>query len=247
MQYITPNWPAPSNVCAVSTTRKNGNSLSPYSSLNLGQHVGDDSQTVIKNRQLLANCIQLPSEPIWLQQVHSNTAMQINGMITPNLVADAAITTVPNCVCVVLTADCLPILICNQTGTKVAAIHAGWRGLSKNIVENTIEMMNEDPTKLYVWLGPAIGPEKFEVSDDVVQIFTNQTRLAKSSFHPIPNRAGKYLANIYMLAKIRLNALGITHVYGGDFCTYLDEKNFYSYRRDQGLTGRMATLIWLSA
>lgn len=245
MQYLKPNWPAPHNILALSTTRQEGHSAAPYGSFNLARHVGDLDKNVEKNRLLLTESLQLSSDPIWLEQVHSNQVVNIDEDQPCPITADAAIATTPHRICVVMTADCLPILLCNQKGTKVAAIHAGWRGLAHGIIENTIHQLGEPPTELLAWLGPAIGPSKYEVSQDFFNTFMDQDVKNELAFQY--QSTDKWLANLYLLATHRLMALGLKHIYGGEYCTYSDEKNFYSYRRDQGVTGRIATLIWLNA
>jgi YfiH family protein len=248
MQFIKPEWPAPNNIHAYTTTREAGYSPPPFASLNLGKSVNDDASFVSKNRELLIRSLGLPSEPIWLKQVHSNKVINIDQLSnTAQPEADASITTIANRVCIVMTADCLPVLICNRDGTKAAAIHAGWRGLASGILENAIKELNEPVEQLLAWLGPAIGPTRFEVSEDVVTAFLEKDAKAQSAFIPKDATPGKWLGNLYLLATQRLQNLGLLEVYGGNHCTYTDEKNFYSYRRDQGVTGRMATLIWLSA
>jgi YfiH family protein len=244
MQYITPDWPAPPNIHAFTTTRNNGTSSSSYSSFNLADHVGDNLEFVTQNRQLLAESLRLPSEPLWLDQHHSNIVLESNDSFCHNLKADAIVTRKSNTVCVVLTADCLPILLCNLNGTLVSAIHAGWRGLADDIILQTVNKLEEDHAQLLVWLGPAIGPNAFEVSDDVRDAFISKNKNYAPGFKPTTN--SKWLANIYQLATIQLNNLGIHAIYGGEYCTYNNAENFYSYRRDKGLTGRMASLIWLS-
>lgn len=247
MQFIKPNWPAPDNIFAFTTTRQRGNSLAPYASFNLAMHVGDELFKVEHNRQLLRQQLNLPSEPNWLQQTHSNTVAIFNNLQNEsNPIADAAMTQSPNTICTVLTADCLPILLCNKKGTLVSAIHAGWRGLAKGIIENTIQTMETPPSELLAWMGPAIGPDAYEVSEDFVDTFISFDQKAMQALKTKPNTKNKWLANIYLLAEQRLAALGVTSIYGGEYCTFSDETNFYSFRRD-GVTGRMATLIWLSA
>ncbi len=247
MQLIKPNWPAPKNIHAYTTTRHQGYSHPPYESLNLGSYINDEDQYVAQNRELLEQRLDLPSNPIWLKQVHSNQVINIDQEPEIQLPqADAAYATLPHRVCVVTTADCLPVLVCNREGTKVASIHAGWRGLAEGVIENTIGQLDESSTNLYVWLGPAIGPERFEVGEDVVSAFSAVDPQTETAFVAMRNVPGKWLANLYLLARQRLKKLGVNHIYGGQYCTYTDDKNFYSYRRDQGKTGRMATLIWLS-
>lgn len=247
MHFIKPDWPAPDHVHGYTTTRIGGVSPPPFGSFNLGSYVNDDL-FVDHNRQHLIKSLKLPSPPVWLQQVHGSDVVEINDSIPDHPPkADAAFTAQCSKVCVVTTADCLPVLICNRHGTKVAAAHAGWRGLSGGVLENVVAKLNEPCDELYAWLGPAIGPTAFEVSEDVLNAFTTVDPLAIKAFTAKSNEPGKWLANLYLLAKQRLNNMGISHIYGGNHCTFSDEKNFYSYRRDQGITGRMATLIWLSA
>jgi hypothetical protein len=236
-EVIIPDWPAPANVSAMQTTRGGGFSQPPYDSLNLGDYVGDDAMAVAKNRQSL----KLPSEPVWLQQVHGvEVVVAEHADCIPK--ADAAISYHPGAVCVVMTADCLPVLLCDMAGTVVAAVHAGWRGLADGVIEATVARMQVKAWDLMAWLGPAIGPQAFEVGDEVRDAFMAHDPAASSAFTPV---AQKYLADIYTLARQRLNALGITAIYGGGLCTYTDSTRFYSFRRDNR-TGRMATLIWLS-
>jgi YfiH family protein len=245
MQYIIPTWPAPKHVQAFTTTRQGGYSLPPYSSLNLAHHVGDDEGYVKQNRELLSRTLQLPSDPIWLNQIHGNNVLVAN--LNPgdykNPRADAITTTHPNLVCVVMTADCLPLLLCDVKGTEVTAIHAGWRGLAGGIIQQAVKAMGKAPHELMAWLGPAIGPDAYEVGEEMRLIFVRQNKAYSPAFKP---RAGKWLANLYELARLQLHTVGIETVYGGEYCTYNNEQNFYSFRRDRGITGRMATLIWLS-
>jgi hypothetical protein len=236
--FIIPNWPAPANVHALQTTRLGGCSLPPYDSLNLGTHVGDDAMRVERNRNLLNDV--LPSEPVWLEQVHGTEVAlaEAAGCCT---VADACISRRKNAVCIVMTADCLPVLLCDQAGTVVGAAHAGWRGLANGVLEATVEAMDVAPERLMAWLGPAIGPTAFEVGAEVREVFVQHDSSAASAFVPFVE---KYLADIYQLARQRLQAAGITQISGGDFCTYTERERFFSYRRD-GATGRMASFIWL--
>ncbi|MDM8564410.1 peptidoglycan editing factor PgeF [Candidatus Halobeggiatoa sp. HSG11] len=237
-EFITPDWPAPPQVKAYTTTRKNGYSQPPYGSFNLATHVGDDIEAVTKNRNVLQKALAIPSKPIWLEQVHSNiTTTAILSNI--NCKADASYTDKPEQVCVILTADCMPVLFCNKTGTKVAAIHAGWRGLANGILEEVLQYFDSD---VLVWLGPAIGPQAFEVGEDVYAAFTDFLPQASKAFTLTDNN--HWLADLYLLARQRLAYQGITAVFGGKFCTYSEPERFYSYRRDKA-TGRMASLIWL--
>jgi YfiH family protein len=244
LNFIIPNWPLPTNVKALQTTRIGGVSHAPYASLNLGAHVNDDEIAVSKNRLLLAP--YLPSEPVWVNQVHGVEVIDA-AQSTCLQNADASFTTKPNIVCVTMTADCLPVLLCDKAGTVVAAVHAGWRGLCDGAIEAAVNKLPVDINDILVWLGPAIGPGAFEVGDDVRQQFIQHESLAEQAFKPYGD---KWLCNMYLIAKQRLNKLGITQIYGGgineDFCTYTDETRFFSFRRDN-VTGRMASLIWLAS
>lgn len=238
--WIVPDWPAPPSVRAGITTRHGGVSLPPYATLNLGDHVGDKPEAVRENRQRLRRQQQLPSEPVWLRQVHGVTVVDAaTAHEAPE--ADASFTTHANIVCAVMTADCLPLLLCNRRGSVVAAAHAGWRGLLDGVIEATVLRMNVAADDLLVWLGPAIGPDAFEVGDEVRDAFIAHDAAASAAFKPSAN--GRWLANIYQLARQRLGRLGVTAIYGGQCCTWSDAERFYSYRRE-GVTGRMASLIW---
>ncbi len=236
---ITPDWPAPSCVRALTTTRTGGVSLPPYDSLNLGDHVGDAPDAVAENRRLLREYLRLPAEPRWLSQVHGTHCCDAATVQTP-IEADAQFAGEPGVVCAVLTADCLPLLLCDTAGERVAAVHAGWRGLLDGVIENSVQAMGED--EVMAWLGPAIGPAAFEVGAEVRAAFIERDTHAAEAFVAV--EGDKWLADIYQLARQRLAACGITQVYGGDLCTFSDSERFYSYRRD-GQTGRIASLIWL--
>lgn len=243
VHFIQPNWPAPVNVKALQTTRMGGVSLAPYASLNLGAHVNDDTAAVATNRQLLMP--YLPSEPVWVNQVHGIEVIDA-AQSTCLQNADAAFTTQLNVVCVTMTADCLPVLLCDKAGTVVAAVHAGWRGLCDGAIEAAVHKMQVPKSEILVWLGPAIGPNAFEVGEEVRAQFIQHDQQATQAFKP---HGDKWLCNMYLIAQQRLNALGVTQIYGGgvneDFCTYTDEARFFSFRRDN-ITGRMASLIWLT-
>jgi YfiH family protein len=236
---IFPDWPAPVNVRALQTTRAGGCSDGPYASLNLGEHVGDDPLKVASNRQLLSRFV--PSEPVWMQQVHGTEVMDaaLAGCLPQ---ADAAFARTPDTVCCVMTADCLPVLLCDREGTVVAAAHAGWRGLAGGVIESVVAAMKVPASGLLAWLGPAIGPQAFEVGSEVRESFVEMHADASPAFISRPN--GKWLADLYALARLRLQAAGVTRIHGGNFCTHADSARFFSYRRD-GTTGRMASLIWL--
>lgn len=238
---IKPNWPAPKNIKAFTTTRAGGFSQNAFASFNLAHHVGDETEMVKKNRAHLHDTMQLPNEPVWINQVHGITVVPADKVSTVTT-ADASFTQQPNIVCSVLTADCLPVFFCDKNATRVAVAHAGWRGLAAGIIEQTITALNIAADNLLVWLGPAIGPAVFEVGAEVVTQFCEGDPQAETAFKPSPNN--RWLADIYLLAKQRLQKCGITAIYGGDLCTYSDNERFFSYRRD-GQTGRMASLIWL--
>ncbi len=236
---IFPDWPAPPNVKSLQTTRLGGFSAAPYGSLNLGSHVGDAPLVVARNRMTLNSL--MPSEPVWLNQVHGVAVADVaHAGCLPQ--ADACIAHQPGGVCVVMTADCLPVLLCDAAGTVVGAAHAGWRGLCDGVIERTVEAMGVVPESLMAWLGPAIGPTAFEVGEEVRAAFIAHQPEAVTAF--VEGGPGKWLADIFQLARLRLAALGISHIYGGSICTYSDTERFYSYRRD-GVTGRMGTFIWL--
>lgn len=239
--WIVPGWPAPANVKALSTTRAGGLGVAPFDSLNLGTHVGDDPATVAANRARLRAL--LPAEPCWLNQVHGTAVVDLatyGGV--PD--ADAAVSRQPGAVCVVMTADCLPVLLCDRAGTVVGAAHAGWRGLQGGVIEATVRAMDVPAGELMAWLGPAIGPAAFEVGDEVRAAFVADDAAAATAFRPA-GPAGKWLADLYLLARQRLAALGVMGVHGGDACTFTEAARFFSYRRD-GRTGRMASLVWLA-
>lgn len=240
--WIVPDWPAPPNVHALITTRGGGVSAGAYASMNPADHVGDDPAAVAANRALL--CGQLPSAPVWLKQVHGAGVHRIVALdpIAPPE-ADASVSALPGAVCTVLTADCLPVLLCDAAGSVVAAAHAGWRGLCAGVLERAVEAMGVAPQAVLAYLGPAIGPRVFEVGGEVRDAFAAADPAAAAAFTP-RSEPGKYLADIFLLARGRLRRAGVAQVYGGDACTVSDPQRFYSFRRD-GATGRMAALIWL--
>lgn len=239
IETLSADWPAPARVRTLQTTRLGGASVSPWHGFNLGTHVGDDPAAVAANRAELQE--QLPGTPVWLNQVHGITVIDAaTAQGTPD--ADAAVARTPGAVCVVMTADCLPVLLTDRDGTVVGAAHAGWRGLCGGVIEATVEAMAVPAASLMAWLGPAIGPDAFEVGGEVRRAFMEVDPASAAAFTAIDD--DKYLADIYLLARQRLARLGITAVYGGHFCTVIDRSRFFSYRRD-GVTGRMASLIWL--
>ncbi len=240
IELLTPDWPALPRVRACTTTRVGGVSTPPYDTLNLAAHVSDEPQAVVENRRRLREQLQLPAEPRWLTQVHGSCAADALLIDTP-CEADASFTDRPGVVCAVLTADCLPVLLCDRAGSKVAAVHAGWRGLHGGVIEQTVRAMSRAGSELLAWLGPAIGPNAFEVGDEVREAFMAVDAQAAEAFRPHGTR---WLADLYRLARQRLAAVGVTEVYGGDHCTFSEPDKFYSYRRE-AKTGRMASLIWL--
>lgn len=242
IELIRPDWPAPARVQAASTTRAGGISSGPYSALNLGDHVGDADTAVNENRRLTGEALNLKQQPRWLRQVHRTSVAKLDGSIVTEP-ADAAVTDRAAEVCVIMTADCLPVLLCDRSGTVVAAAHCGWRSLSAGVLENTVKAMWVEPGAIMAWLGPAIGPAVYEVGDEVMQAFVDQDVHATAAFSHQPN--GKWLCDLYALARMRLAALGVKEIYGGGFCTLSDKDRFFSYRRD-GECGRMGTFIWLS-
>ncbi|WP_039057016.1 purine nucleoside phosphorylase YfiH [Enterobacter sp. Bisph1] len=238
---ILPDWPQPQGVAACSSTRAGGVSLPPWDSLNLGAHCGDNGEHVEENRARLFAAGGFPSKPVWLEQVHGTAVLTLSGEPYASKRADASYSNTPGTVCAVMTADCLPVLFCNRDGTEVAAAHAGWRGLCAGVLEETIACFQDKPANLLAWLGPAIGPQAFEVGAEVRKAFMAHDRRADSAFRP---HGEKYFADIYQLARQRLAGAGVTQVFGGDRCTFTEKGDFFSYRRDK-TTGRMASFIWL--
>ncbi|MBU3596570.1 peptidoglycan editing factor PgeF [Polynucleobacter sp. 86C-FISCH] len=252
MSLINPQWQAPAFVKAQVSTRTGGVSASPFDSFNLGDHVGDHIENVLVNRAIFTKT--LPNKPLWLKQTHStvvSTPETRRAKPVDVIDADASVTNIANEVLVIMTADCLPALFTNSTGTVVGAAHAGWRGLCAGVLENTVAEMlhlsNEiSASDLLVWLGPAIGPESFEVGEDVVKAFRDSgLPFSEEAFKPIAGKSGKFLADIYRLASDRLQACGVTSIFGGEYCTVRDGEQFFSYRRD-GETGRFASAIWIA-
>lgn len=249
MSLMIPDWPGlPPNIGAIATTRRGGTSQSPYDDgmggggFNLGTHVGDYLFDVQQNRALLQ--ASLPSQPKWLSQVHGSVVVDAMTVVdAPE--ADASFSTRVGVVCAILTADCLPVLFCDERGQVVAAAHAGWRGLVGGVLENTVASMRKaGADKIIAWLGPAIGPAHFEVGKEVLDAFISRDNSTLIAFAPSADRPGKYLADIYLLSKILLRKVDVIQVSGGGLCTVADAKHFYSYRRDK-VTGRMASLIWI--
>jgi len=237
--WITPDWPAPKRVKACVTTRSGGQSLGAFAHFNLGDRVGDLADAVRANREQLAQLLQC--QPAFLHQVHGTHIVTANPDNCPQ--GDGSWTQSPKIACTVLTADCLPILFCDKAASRVAAAHAGWRGLAGGILEQTVQTLAVPAKELLAWLGPCIGPKAFEVGEEVRAAFIQHQPEAKAAFVPTQQN-GKYLADLYQLARLRLAACGVINLYGGGFCTFSDKARFYSYRRENP-TGRMASLIWL--
>jgi len=240
IEVLRPDWPAPERVGALMSTRAGGVSSGMYAALNLGDHVGDLAEAVAANRQRLGAL--MPATPRWLNQVHGIKVVDV-ARVANGHEADAAICREPGVACAVMTADCLPVLFCNRAGTVVAAAHAGWRGLCHGVIEATVAAMDDAPADIMVWLGAAIGPNAFEVGDEVRAAFIAADPEAVRAFMP-GRMGGKWMADLYTLARQRLARAGVQRVFGGDCCTYTDSARFFSYRRD-GKTGRMAAVIWL--
>lgn len=242
-ELIYPDWPAPATVKAASTTRIGGVSKTPFDSFNLGLHTADDLSSVLENRQRLLTTLGLQRQPAWLKQVHGNQVVDA-ALVTEPVTADASYSQQPGPVCVVMAADCLPVLICDRAGSCVAAVHAGWRGLSQQVIAACVNQLQRPADQLLAWLGPAIGPEVFEVGPEVREIFINQSSDYQNCFKP--HHGDRWLADIYALARQQLAQLGITAIYGGHWCTLSEPQRFFSYRRDHTNSGRMANLIWLT-
>lgn len=251
-QFIYPNWPAPQKVGALTTTRQGGYSQPPFDGFNLAYHVNDKPKDVDKNRQLLHQ--QLPTEAKWLQQTHTNHIVELNHDTVIDGPCDASFTTESGVVCTVMTADCLPLLLTDNEGRFVAAIHCGWRGLAKCIIAASLaairlKLPDIQAKEIIAWLGPAIGPKQFEVGAEVKTQLLNSLYSEPSdmnAYFVASNNSQKYFCNIYQLAKRQLAQLGVEQIYGGEYCTFSDEQQFFSYRRD-GETGRMASCIWLES
>jgi YfiH family protein len=250
MSFIEPDWPAPAHIVALSTLRDGGTSLEPYASLNLADHVDDDSEAVAANRVILSQWLPPGTRLQWLEQVHGGRVVRAGAAAGTNATADASWSRDSGQACVVMTADCLPVLFCSRAGDVVAAAHAGWRGLLEGVLENTVAAMGVAPADILAWLGPAIGPTAFEVGAEVRSAFLAAAsrallRATDAAFVPSPGRDSRYLANLYTLASLRLARLESANIFGGGYCTHTDSDRFFSYRRD-GHTGRMASLILIN-
>ena len=230
LSYISPHWPAPRHIKAMTITRQSDINMTP----------DDTPEHIAANRQKLIQKFNLPSEPIWLKQTHSNQVIRNpSANVQRPIQADAIISNMANILCPILTADCLPLLLCDQKGKEIAAVHAGWRGLATSIIGKTITAMMTESNELLAWLGPAIGPHHYEVGQEVFEQFPKQNHCFQSKAH------GKWLMNLYAIATFQLKEQGVNQIFGGEFCTYSDAERFYSYRREKGKTGRMVSLIWI--
>ncbi len=247
-RWLVPDWPAPPTVRALSTWRVGGSSRDPYASLNLGDHVGDAPMAVARNRRILKEAAGLPCEPAWLAQVHGTQVVELgaaaggSGEVAAAFSGDAAVTGQFGAVCAMLTADCLPVLLAAASGDRVGAAHAGWRGLAAGVIEATVSAMRAPPAEMLAWLGPAIGPGHFEVGPEVREEFLRTDPGAEAAFRP--SAGGRFMADLFALARRRLAQAGVMRVYGGAVCTHSQPDKYFSHRRD-GRTGRQATLIWL--
>jgi polyphenol oxidase len=244
--WIFPDWPAPGRVHAAITTRDGpGVSQPPFGRFNLGLRSGEDGQTVGSNRDALRQSLDLPAAPRWLRQVHGTVVADLGPL--PSLdepEADAAVSHLPGTVLAILTADCLPVLFCSEDGRSIGAAHAGWRGLAAGVLEETIAQMQRPASSVMAWLGPCIAAPSYEVGDEVRKAFVARDAAAASAFEV--TRPGHWLCDLAGLARQRLQAAGVTHIYGGGFDTRIDSR-FYSYRREGARSGRFASLIWLDA
>jgi hypothetical protein len=252
LNTIEPSWTVSQRIQAFCTTRQGGISKPPFNSLNLGLNAGDDLADVLQNRSIVRS--ELPAEPLWLKQTHGvtvSTPTSRSALAIGPFEADASVTNIPNEVLAILAADCMPVLFASKSGDVIGAAHAGWRGLSGGVLENTINEMialslGLTTSDISAWLGPAIGPSAFEVGEDVLQAFAEQGEsILSKAFIPVIGTPGKYLADLYLLARDRLRALGIVQINGGEFCTLSNPEHFFSYRRDKA-TGRFASLIWIA-
>lgn len=242
--WITPDWPASDNIQAISTSRNGGVSNAPWNSMNPASHTDDNPENVRENRRILTRECELPSEPLWLTQVHGNRVVDV-ASAKPGTRADGSFAKTAGAVCAVMTADCLPVLMCDMSGSQVAALHAGWRGLAGGVLESGVAKFLAPESEILAWLGPCIGPDAFEVGEDVRAAFLKKSSDMAAAFKPA-TRTGHWFADLHMLAKLTLARAGVRDIYVQPDCTYRDPHRYFSYRRD-GVCGRMASLIWLEA
>ena len=240
-EWVVPDWPAPARVRAFVTTRAGGVSAGEYASMNLGGSSGDEEENVSRNRHIVRT--HMPSDPIYLAQVHGNDVVDLDAPRVPGRPrADAAVTATPGTVAVVLTAVCLPLFLADKAGRRVAVAHAGWRGLAAGVVEQALAALRAEPRDVVAWMGPAIGPRAFEVGPEVKEAFERSDPGAGAAF--ADHKPGKFMADLYALARRRLARAGVQGIHGGNFCTYTDTVRFFSYRREQR-SGRMGAFIWM--
>jgi polyphenol oxidase len=241
--WLPANWPAPASIIAGTTTIQGGYSVKPYSGLNLAMHVGDKSEHVRQNRLLLKQELKLPRSPLWLRQIHENKVIDANEW-SSHISADACYTNQKDTVCAILTADCLPLLLCDRNATQIAAVHIGWRGFSKNIIDKALSKFSKKQEEILAWIGPHIQAENYEVGDEVRDACIRSIPETEHAFSS--NRTGHWLADMESLVRYQLNNRGISMVFSSNKCTYKEKDSFYSYRRDK-ITGRIASLIWLDS
>ena len=245
IELIAPEWPAPWGIKAVFTLRSGGVSVAPYDSLNLGSGLGDSAEAVAENRRRLRTLLRLPSEPVWLEQVHGTEVLELAKDPRTSetaFAADASVTREAGVVCTIRVADCMPVLFAARDGSAIGAAHAGWRGLAAGVLEATVRRLGVPPGELLAWMGPAIGVDHFEVGDEVREAFIAGDGDAAPAF--VPNARGRWQCDLYALAKRRLSSIGVSGIHGGGWCTFADPGRFFSYRRDRQC-GRMAALIWM--
>lgn len=238
-EWLVPDWPAPANVRAFFTTRAGGVSEGEYASMNLGQSSGDAADRVRTNREIVR--ATLPSDPVYMRQVHGTAVALLDSVDTASVTADAAVCGVAGRVATVLTADCMPLLLADRGGARVAAVHAGWRGMAAGVVENAVDALGVPPAEVIAWMGPTIGADAFEVGPEVREAFVACDPKAAAAFRA--HRPGKFMADLYGLARLRLASRGVTHAFGGGFCTFHEAGRFFSYRRAPE-SGRMGAFIW---
>ena len=238
---FAPDWPAPARARAWVTERAGGASMGSYAALNLATHVGDSPERVATNRARLRAGVQLPAEPVWLEQVHGATVLDLDqDAVAP---ADGAVTARAGVVCAVLTADCLPVVFASRDGSRVGVAHAGWRGLLSGVLPAAVRALRTPPDEIVAWLGPAIGAASYEVGEDVRDAYLARDASAAAAF--TPNSRGRWQADLYALARMSLAKAGVGAVHGGGFCTYREADRFFSHRREAPC-GRFATLVWLA-
>jgi polyphenol oxidase len=239
--WLVPDWPAPARVRAFVTTRAGGTSEGEYGTLNLGLNSGDRPENVQANRAVVR--AHLPADPAYLAQVHGADVLDLDEGVPERARADAAVSKQPRRVAVVLTADCMPVFLCDRAGTRIAVAHAGWRGMAAGVLENAVAALGVPAGEVLAWMGPTIGPDAFEVGPEVREAFLARDPRADAAFRP--GKPGKFMADLYHLARQRLSAAGVRDIHGGGFCTFHEPERFFSYRRVQK-SGRMGAFIWIA-